>query len=197
MLFPSQVTNLTDFGKFYRKCLTYCSFRSKNHFINPSADIFYLSAFCLLEHLFKFLIIFIIRISSWLASRSGHKIRRQLSDGRTCALNRHSCRYYTFTFFQISWHVWPLNLSFGSRLCRIYSCWLHHSPTCRPPGGPLTWLRRERRCSPCLLLQDRWSGLGMEALGSLWSHIHRLPEWLKLYEGPKGRDREILGIRRL
>lgn len=52
-----------------------------------------LSTLCLLKHLLKFLVVLIVWISSWLTSRSGHEIGRQLSDGSAGTLNRNKMFY--------------------------------------------------------------------------------------------------------
>lgn len=45
-----------------------------------------LGALSLLQHLLKLLVVFVVWIGSGQTSGSGHEVRRQLSDGRPCAL---------------------------------------------------------------------------------------------------------------
>lgn len=84
----------------------------------------------------------------------------------TAGTAKHSCHF----------SIWITVLSLYSN---------YYSPTCRPPGEPLTWLRRGRCFPPPLHLGDRQAGLGTEALGSQWSHTRTLPGLLMLCEVPK------------
>lgn len=77
----------------------------------------------------------------------------------------------------------------------VLSLYSHYdSPTCRPPGGPLTWLRRGRCFPPALHLGGRQSGLGTEALGSPWSCTRMLPGLLMLCEDPETEVRQMDGM---
>lgn len=87
-------------------------------------------------------------------------------------IETHCWQWQTLPFFP----VWITVLSLYSN---------YYSPTCMPPGGPLTWLRRGRCFPPPLHLGDRQAGLGTEALGSLWSRTRMLPGLLMLCEDPE------------
>lgn len=52
----------------------------------PPPSCSYLCTLCMFQHLFKFLVLFIIWFSSWKTSCPGHEIWRQLSNGCTNTL---------------------------------------------------------------------------------------------------------------
>ncbi len=92
-----------------------------------------LSVLSLLQHLLKLLIVFIVGISSWLTSRSGHEIWGQLSDGSAGPLQQHNFKWYklafawfpTFTHREIIMLTWLLNLVHPAALCEITNTWLN------------------------------------------------------------------------